>query len=256
MRSPTMAAILFLFPVYIALRLSLPLLPIGNTPFTTIYLTSVITLVFIAGTFCAICSEWLIDSLSERDEQLAVIKQENSRLSMQLSQAQKLESLGMRSGGIAHDFNNMLTSILGYTSLAIKKLPVDSEVRKDLHMVMSGARQAVDLTSQMLLYAGKGAIEFESVDLSEVVDNIAGLVNSIVPKKIRLSQKIPRDLPAVKGDAIQFGQVVMNLVANSVDAIKNQDGTIEISTAYRISMVISYANVFFLRSMNRALMSI
>ncbi|HAK51191.1 MAG TPA: hypothetical protein DCM54_04710 [Gammaproteobacteria bacterium] len=94
---------------------------------------------------------------------------------------------------------------------------------------MSGARQAVDLTSQMLVYAGKGAMEFESVDLSKVLDNMSSLINSIVPPKIRLVRKPVRDLPRLKGDQVQLGQLLMNLVANAVDAIE-EAGTIEIST--------------------------
>jgi nitrogen-specific signal transduction histidine kinase len=141
-----------------------------------------------------------------------------------------LESLGVLAGGIAHDFNNMLTSILGYASLAMKKLPASSDVRKDLYMVMSGARQAVDLTSQMLVYAGKGAIEFESVDIARVVDNMSSMINFIVPRKIRLVQKVTRDLPRLKGDQVQLGQVLMNLVANTIDALDQEAGTIQITT--------------------------
>ena len=124
----------------------------------------------------------------------------------------------------------MLTSVLGYTNLAMKKLPADSEVRKDLYMVLSGARQAADLTSQMLVYAGKGAIEFESVDISRVVENMSGLINSIVPRKIHLTHKVANGLPLVKGDAVQIGQVAMNLIANAVDAIEDREGVVEVQT--------------------------
>jgi signal transduction histidine kinase/CheY-like chemotaxis protein len=180
-----------------------------------------------------IAGEQVMDLLEQNQEKIQRFEQENRRLEMQFSQAQKHESLGMLAGGIAHDFNNMLTSILGYTSLAIKKLTPESEVRKDLYMVMSGARQAVDLTSQMLVYAGKGATEFESLDISEVVDKMSGLINSIVPRKIHLVHKIGRDLPSVKGDPVQMGQIVMNLVANAVDAIEDNVGTIEIQSGLR-----------------------
>ncbi len=168
--------------------------------------------------------------LESRDQRLESQVEERRRLELQFSQAQKLESLGVLAGGIAHDFNNMLTSILGYASLATKKLPVDSEIRQDLYMVMSGARQAVDLTSQMLIYAGKGALAFESVDLSRVVEDMSSLIHSIVPRKIQLVQKLARDLPTLRGDKVQVGQVAMNLVANAVDAIQDNTGVIEVSS--------------------------
>lgn len=82
----------------------------------------------------------------------------------------------------------------------------------------------------MLTYAGKGAIAFESMDISRSVDNMSSLIDSIVPRKIRVINKVVRDLPQMVGDPVQVGQIVMNLVANSVDAIDGESGVIEITT--------------------------
>ncbi|MEX2327886.1 MAG: hypothetical protein WD558_09145, partial [Pseudomonadales bacterium] len=177
-----------------------------------------------------ITSERTIRDLFSKDQRLEESVEERKRLELQFTHAQKLESLGLLAGGMAHDFNNMLTSILGYASLAMKKLPSDSDIRKDLYMVMSGARQAVDLTSQMLIYAGKSASRIELVDISRAVDDMSGLMRSVVPQKIQLVQRLPRDLPMLKGDKIQLGQVVMSLIANAVDAIEGNGGVIEVST--------------------------
>jgi signal transduction histidine kinase/CheY-like chemotaxis protein len=181
-------------------------------------------------TLLMITAERTLGDVANRDLKIEEYAAERRRLELQFSQTQKLESLGILAGGIAHDFNNMLTSILGYASLAMKKLPVDSEVRKDLYMVMSGARQAVDLTSQMLTYAGKGALEFETVDISKVVENMSSLIQSVVPGKVQVVKKIARGLPDMKADRVQLGQVLMNLVGNAVDAIESNSGVIEIST--------------------------
>lgn len=177
-----------------------------------------------------IASEQVIRDLGTKDRRIERYVEDRKRLELQFSQAQKLESLGMLAGGIAHDFNNMLTSILGYASLAMKKLPPDSDVRKDLYMVMSGARQAVDLTSQMLTYAGKGALEFESTDISRVVEGLSSLVHSIVPRNVQLVQRLSRDLPSMRGDRVQLGQATMNLIANAVEALEDNPGTIEVAT--------------------------
>lgn len=176
-----------------------------------------------------ITSEKVIRDLFSKDQRIEEYVEERKRLELQFSHGQKLESLGLLAGGMAHDFNNMLTSILGYAGLAMKKLPADSEIRKDLYMVMSGARQAVDLTSQMLIYAGKGASVFEAVDISRAVDDMSSLLDSIVPGKIQLVQRLSRDLPLLRGDKVQLGQAVLNLVANAVDAIEDT-GVIEVST--------------------------
>jgi signal transduction histidine kinase/CheY-like chemotaxis protein len=219
-----------LLVVHIVLKMMLPFVSQESMLFMMAYFYNAIVLTMTGAVLVMTVSERVIHNLDSQNIRLEEFELENRRLELQFTQAQKLESLGVMAGGIAHDFNNMLTSILGYASLAMKKLPTESDVRKDLYMVMSGARQAVDLTSQMLTYAGKGAIEFESLDISRVVDNMSSLINSIVPRKIRLVQKVSRSLPVMKGDQIQLGQVLMNLVANGVDAIEDKPGVIEIST--------------------------
>ncbi len=227
--SPGIICSAALMAIHIGLRFAMAALPDVTLATTLLFFDGLALL--LSGTALGIIHlEAMVERLAVKDEKLHRYEQENRRLELQFSQAQKHESLGVLAGGIAHDFNNMLTSVLGYTNLAMKKLPADSEVRKDLYMVMSGARQAADLTSQMLVYAGKGAIEFESIDVSRVVDNMSGLINSIVPRKIHLVHKIARDLPLVKGDAVQVGQVAMNLIANAVDAIEEGEGVVEVQT--------------------------
>jgi signal transduction histidine kinase/CheY-like chemotaxis protein len=228
--SPGISWLAGLLVVHVVLKLIQPFLLQDTTVFVLMFFYNIIVVMMMGAVLIMISSEWMIISLDNKNSRLEEYEIENRRLELQFAQAQKLESLGVLAGGIAHDFNNMLTSILGYTSLAIKKLPVESDVRKDLYMVMSGARQAVDLTSQMLVYAGKGAVQFESLDISDVVGNMSSLVGSIVPKKIRLIQNVAGDLPVMKGDKVQLGQVLMNLVANGVDAIEDKQGVIEIST--------------------------
>lgn len=223
--SPGRICIASLVAIHVGLRFLMAALPDPTLVMTLLFFDGIA--VMLTGSALAIIHlESLVESLSVKDEKLQRYEQENRRLELQFSQAQKHESLGVLAGGIAHDFNNMLTSVLGYTNLAMKKLPADSEVRKDLYMVLSGARQAADLTSQMLVYAGKGAIEFESVDISRVVENMSGLINSIVPRKIHLTHKVANGLPLVKGDAVQIGQVAMNLIANAVDAIEDREGVV------------------------------
>ncbi len=228
-RSPGAICLLVLLGIHAVCRVLV--LSVADTGLAMIViLFDGVAMLLTGSALAMIGSESLLKNLQRKEDTLHQVEQENRRLALQFTQAQKHESLGVLAGGIAHDFNNMLTSILGYTSLAMKKLPPDSDVRKDLYMAMSGARQAVELTSQMLVYAGKGAIEFESVDLSRVVDNMSGLINSIVPRKIHLTNKTVHNLPMIRGDAVQLGQVAMNLVANAVDAIEGKNGTVTLTT--------------------------
>jgi len=214
-----------LLVLHVCFKLVLPTLLQNETLFVLFFFYNSTLVMIISVVLIMISSERMIVSLDDQNAKLEKYELENRRLEMQFSQARKLESLGVLAGGIAHDFNSMLTSILGYSGLAMKKLPTESDVRKDLYMVMSGARQAVDLTSQMLVYAGKGAIEFETLNISEMVGKMSSLVNSVVPKKIKVIQNLTRDLPLMKGDQVQLDQVLMNLVTNAVDAIEGNPGS-------------------------------
>jgi signal transduction histidine kinase/CheY-like chemotaxis protein len=219
-----------LLVVHVGLKLALPFIEIESTIFMLTYFYDSVVLLMIGAVLVMVSSEWMSRSLVSQDVRLKEYELENRRLEQQFAQAQKFEGLGVMAGGIAHDFNNMLTSIMGYANLAMRKLPADSDVRKDLYMVMSGARQAVDLTSQMLLYTGKELGVYGPIDMSALVESMWSFINSIVPRKIRVVQKMARDLPVISGDQAQLGQVFVNLVANGINGIGKTTGQIEIST--------------------------
>jgi len=148
--------------------------------------------------------------------------EERRKLEERMQQAQKLESLGMMAGGVAHDFNNLLTPILGDASLALMDLPDDSEVRGRLEKIQRAAHRAATLTNQLLDYAGIGSIDTEPLDLSRLVLEMGQLMQSVVPKKAVLVYHLEEDVPAIKGDAVQLSQVVMNLITNASEAIETK----------------------------------
>lgn len=155
---------------------------------------------------------------------------ERHKLEAQIRHAQKLESLGVLAGGIAHDFNNLLTSILGYSDLALLELPPHSAARPFIAEAVSGARQAADLTRQMLAYSGKGRFVVESLNLNDVVEDMTHLLQVSISKKCVLKLHLMTDLPTIEADAVQMRQVIMNLIINASDAIGDRSGVIAITS--------------------------
>ena len=151
-------------------------------------------------------------------------------LEERMQEAQRLEGLGVLAGGIAHDFNNLLTPILGDASLALMDLPQDSPARVRLQKIQTAARRAASLTHQMLAYAGRGKLDIEPLDLSELVKEMAQLLESSVGRQALLETHLQPALPAIEGDAAQLSQVVMNLIMNAAEAIGDAAGTISIRT--------------------------
>jgi PAS domain S-box-containing protein len=156
---------------------------------------------------------------------------ERKRLEQSMRDAQKLESLGVLAGGVAHDFNNLLTGILGNASMAADMLPESSPARDAMESVVLAAQRAADLTRQMLAYAGKGRFVLERVDLTTLVVEITGLIQSSIPRKVRLEMNLVDGLPPVAADPGQMQQLVMNLVLNAGEAIGEEMGTVSVSTS-------------------------
>ena len=147
-----------------------------------------------------------------------------------LRQAQKLESLGVLAGGIAHDFNNLLTGILGNASLVLDSAPALDPDRPRLEDIVGASRRAADLTNQLLAYAGKGRFVVTRFDLSELITEMLHLIETSIPKMVRLQLALKLDLPPIEADASQIQQIVMNLAINAAEAIGVEGGTIRIST--------------------------
>jgi signal transduction histidine kinase len=161
-------------------------------------------------------------------------EEEDSRLRAQLLQAQKHESLGVLAGGIAHDFNNLLAGILGNSDLALMDIPRSSPAHVCLKDITKASRRASELTRQMLAYSGKGHFVIKTLNLSEIVDDMAYTLSSSVPKKITLRTELATGLPHIEADTAQMKQTIMNLVTNASEAFdKDRSGTITISTGIK-----------------------
>jgi len=157
-------------------------------------------------------------------------EEEKNRLQARIQHAQKFESLGMLAGGIAHDFNNLLMGILGNASLSLDQLPLESMIRKNIERIETSALRAADLTNQLLAYSGKGIFVIETIQLSELIEEMLNLLETSISKNVVLDFSPCEDLLPVKGDATQIRQIVMNIIINASEALKDAGGVISIST--------------------------
>jgi PAS domain S-box-containing protein len=143
---------------------------------------------------------------------------ERERLEEWTAQTQRFESLGVLAGGIAHDFNNLLTPILGEASLALFDLPEASPIQARLERIRSAAQRAAALTSEMLHYAGMGALDRRLVDLSALASGIQELLEGATAGRAHLVLELAAGLPPVEGDPNRIAHALRNLVANAAEA--------------------------------------
>jgi len=160
-------------------------------------------------------------------------EEEWRRLEEQMLQVQKLESLGAMVGGIAHDFNNLLLGVLGNAELALLELGPASPAGDMIVDIQRASLRAANLCKKLLLYSGKGQFATQPTNINGVIQDVSGLLQTSVPKKTAVKYQLDTDLPMVSGDPSQIRQVIMNLVANSAEAIGAEGGVITIATMTR-----------------------
>ena len=156
---------------------------------------------------------------------------EREMLREQLTQAQKMESVGRLAGGVAHDFNNMLNVILGHTELALDAVPADEALHEDLVEVRRAAERSADLTRQLLAFARKQTVAPRVLDVNETVESMLKMLSRLIGEDIELRWMPRPSLAPVRMDPAQIDQVLANLLVNARDAIGREAGTVVIETA-------------------------
>ena len=145
-----------------------------------------------------------------------------------LEQSQKMESIGTLAGGIAHDFNNILSSIIGFTELALVGVKKGSELEDDLHEVENAGMRAKDLVKQILTFARQSDEMVKPLQVSKIATEVIKFIRSSIPATIEIEQNIESD-SFIMGSPTQVHQIMMNLCTNSAQAMEEKGGTLDVS---------------------------
>ncbi|MEE4136135.1 MAG: PAS domain S-box protein, partial [Desulforhopalus sp.] len=157
-------------------------------------------------------------------------EEEKEKLQAQLSQAQKMESVGRLAGGVAHDFNNMLGVILGHTEMALEEADPVTPVHASLLVIEQAAKRSAALTRQLLTFARKQTVAPQIIEINHTVEGMLKMLHRLVGEDINLQWQPGENLPPVKVDPAQIDQLLANLCVNSRDAISGV-GKITIETS-------------------------
>ncbi len=142
---------------------------------------------------------------------------ERKQVQDRIQQARKIEAIGTLAGGIAHDFNNMLSVITGNISYALSNLNTEDELFEVLSDVQQGAKQAQNLTNQLLTFSKGGEPIKKMVNLNQIIKESAEFVTR--GAKSRCEFNFTENLWAVEVDAGQLNQAISNLVINANQAM-------------------------------------
>jgi two-component system, cell cycle sensor histidine kinase and response regulator CckA len=166
-----------------------------------------------------------IHDITERKD----AEEEREKLQAQLTQAQKMESVGRLAGGVAHDFNNMLGVIFGHTEMALEDVDPAAPLYASLQAIQHAAERSAALTRQLLAFARKQTVAPKVINLNETVAGMLNMLRRLIGEDIDLLWCPGEDLPSVKIDPAQIDQLLANLCVNARDAIEGV-GKITIET--------------------------
>ena len=156
------------------------------------------------------------------------IEKERESLKEQLRQSQKLESIGNLAGGIAHDFNNILSSIIGFTELALNDVEKGTDIEDDLQEVRTAGNRAKDLVKQILTFARQSDESINSIQVGVLVEEVIKFIKSSIPASIRINENIKSD-SFIMGSPTQVHQIFMNLCTNASHAMEADGGILGIN---------------------------
>ena len=161
---------------------------------------------------------------------------EQRRLSDQLTQAQKMESIGQLAGGVAHDFNNLLQVILGFGEIAVEEAKDNEGVRSSVELMMKAGQRARTLVAQLLAFSRRQVLEVQDLDLNEIVGDMLQILGRMIGEHVDLEFQSGEVPGAIRADAGKIGQILTNLCVNARDAIPGggtitiETGTLEVNT--------------------------
>src|SRR6266849_35525 len=143
------------------------------------------------------------------------------RLEEQLIQAEKLAAMGQMLAGVAHELNNPLTAVLGVTELLRERPGQDESFKRQLDLTHRQARRAARIVQNLLEFSRPASPLKKILDVNNLLERTLQLhEHSLRRNNIEVDFHPLSDLPGVIGDANQLIQVLLNLVTNAEQAIR------------------------------------
>jgi len=162
----------------------------------------------------------LFDDVTQRD-----------RMEEQLTQTEKLTSLGLLAAGVAHEVNTPLAVISNYIQMLAKQMPEGDPRHTIIDKIVKQTFRASEIVNNLLNFSRTGPGELADVDLNRVVEETLSLVaHPLRASQIQVVKQLTEGIPPVRGSANKLQQVFLNLFLNARDAMPS-GGMLEVRSA-------------------------
>jgi len=191
-----------------------------NTPAGDARVTNVAIAPLVTKQFNVIGRLIIVDDITERIE-----------LESQLSQAEKMSSIGLLAAGVAHEVNTPLAVISSYTQMLQKQLNGDEKKASLLDKITRQTFRASEIVNSLLNFSRTSGTEFAGVDLNKIIhETLALLEHQFKTSRVKVQEELLQELPQIYGNAGKLQQVFLNLFLNAKDAM-TEGGTLRVATS-------------------------
>ena len=167
---------------------------------------------------------------------------ETINMEKQLTQSEKLSSIGLLAAGVAHEVNTPLAVISSYTQMLSKRLHAETNgnaghqadtMQPILEKITQQTFRASEIVNGLLNFARMGSVDFARVDVNAMLRDTALLLeHQLRSGRVVVEMNLAVGLPPINGNLGKLQQVAVNLVMNAKDALHDKGaGCIKISTA-------------------------
>ena len=157
---------------------------------------------------------------------------EKRRLQEALVHSQRLDAVGRLAGGVAHDFNNLISVINGYCQILAGQIADNPQALREVEEIHKAGQKAATLTRQLLAFGRRQPMNPRVINLNQIVRDNHEILQRLLGTSGRLVTELEPGLGNVRADPAQIQQVLLNLVINARDALRD-NGCVTLSTANR-----------------------
>jgi PAS domain S-box-containing protein len=144
-------------------------------------------------------------------------------LEAQISSAQRMETVGALAAGLAHDVNNFLTTILGNVDFALMRLESQGAgAYPELEDARRAAIGCAGLVQKLLAFARPAPGGHQLTTVDEILDDTLRILQRLAGPDVSVVTVVSPECPPFAADNVQMQQLLMNLVANSRDAMNGK----------------------------------
>jgi predicted ATPase/signal transduction histidine kinase len=146
-----------------------------------------------------------------------------------LARINRVTTMGELTASLAHEINQPITAVIAYANACLRWLDRDKpdldEARTAATNIVRDGRRAAQIISRVRAQFEKGSLDREVFDVSEIIRETVGFLRGeAMLYTISVRTELAADLPRIVGDRVQLQQVAMNLIVNSIEAMKDVDG--------------------------------